>query len=69
MNAEWINRLEQFGFVDIDLILTDPDGIIASKRIHKNYKVTEDNLIEDDFLNSEAVNEIEKYLTELSEGV
>lgn len=35
--CRWINRLDQFGSVSIDLIVAHDQGIIPSRRISKNY--------------------------------
>lgn len=41
-SAEWINRLEQLGWVDYDVILTDPTGELPDNRRHISFSADED---------------------------
>jgi len=54
--AKYINNLQQFGSVNLDLILYDSDMIMPDKRISKNFSLAEQ--IEEAILISEAQREI-----------
>lgn len=56
MRFEYINRLEQLGVIDTDLVLFDGDTELS--RIHKVFK---SNVTDEDFTN-EAQKEIELYV-------
>jgi hypothetical protein len=51
LTHQWINKLEQFGRVEIDLVITDLDQEVPDYRMTKSY---ESELVNDDFLSSEA---------------
>ena len=62
--CQWINRLDQFGSADIDLLITHDQGVMPDKRISKNYQGDPDAV----FLESEAVEEVAKYIVEWNEA-
>lgn len=56
-NCYWINRLDQFDAVDIDLVVENVEGLITPQRIHKNYKITNNyNEVNEKLLEDEAAN-------------
>lgn len=59
----WLNRLDQFDSVSIDLIVDDQSGVIPQQRVSKNYAVPYDQ-VDDVFLAEEAANEVDRIVTE-----
>jgi len=39
---EWLNRLEQFGFISMDLLLTDSNNVMPQIRLMKEFRSGED---------------------------
>lgn len=64
---QWINRLDQFDSVSIDLVVTDDDGIIPTQRIGKNYAFPSE-YVDEVFLAEEAANEVDRIVTEWIAG-
>ena len=62
--VQWINRLDQFGATDFDLIIVNDEGIIPSQRIPKNYQTSDYDLIDEDYLSARATEEIERIINE-----
>lgn len=50
--AEWINRLEQFGRVEYDLILADKDDPTTTFRLSRHF--SDEDVIDGGFLSDEA---------------
>ena len=61
--ALWINRLDQFGSTDMDLIITHDQGEIPEQRISKSFKMAA-NLIDTEFLSTIAEDEVERIVAE-----
>jgi hypothetical protein len=75
----WINRLDQFGSVDIDLLIANDDGLIPTQKVCKNYSVTTEerdaegqvvsktinyDAVDEAFLEAEAIKIIEQIVYE-----
>jgi len=61
--CEWFNRLDQFGFVNIDLTVTDNSGIIPTTRHSKNWRM-DDNDVNLQFLEDQAVIIVDRIIDE-----
>ena len=61
--ATWIDRLDQHGFTDITVIITNTDGPIPEQRISKNYNMNPD-FIDSAFLQEETSKEIARIIDE-----
>lgn len=40
--ATWINRLDQLGYVNYDVIYIDDENILISQRVNKNLTIDQD---------------------------
>lgn len=62
------NQLQQYDFIDIDMVISHDQNVIPQKRISKNYDVRENKLVVDeDFLQAEAEKEIQIMVDEWNE--
>jgi hypothetical protein len=57
--CHWINRLDQFNAVSIDLTVVHDQGVIPSERISKNYHKPYATVTAT-FLEEEAANEVDR---------
>lgn len=57
--VSWLNRLDQFDSVSIDVVIKNTNGPIPEKRISKNYQLPYDS-VTDLFLESESLIEIQR---------
>lgn len=62
--VQWINRLEQFGAVEMDMIITHDQGEIDEQRINKRFKTLTPEAIDANFLAEVAEDEIERIVKE-----
>jgi hypothetical protein len=62
-NCSWINRLDQFGFVNIDVVVTNDSGIIPEARFSKNWMMQESDC-NATFLESESADLVERIIDE-----
>ena len=59
----WLNRLDQFDSVSIDVVIKNTNGPIPEARIAKNYQMPAD-AVDDNFLQDESIKEIERIINE-----
>ena len=52
--CHWINRLDQFGFTNMDIIVDHDQGVIPSARFSRNWHI-DPELVDSDFLEAEAL--------------
>ena len=55
--VEWINRIDQLGYTDMDLLIVHDQGVIPPYRVSKNYSGDYDN-VNEALLQETAIEEI-----------
>jgi hypothetical protein len=60
--CRWINRLDQFGTTNIDLLVTHDDGLIPEQRISKKYRTENYDSLDADFFATQARIEVDRIM-------
>lgn len=55
----WINRLDQYGFTSMDIIINHDQEVIPSARFSRNWKI-DPELVDSAFLEADAITLVDK---------